>query len=423
VFLAYFPLLIPLLVIAIPLLDGVFAVIRRARKGRSMFVADKEHIHHRLMDLGHGHRQAVIVMYVWSALAAGAALAGLRSEGMQLALDEVNSSKFLDSATLHLNYIDVAATPQQAVTVARQMIEQDQVKAMAGLASEQTRNARWIVAVGQQRGVPDQGLVVGLMAAMQESSLRNLQYGDRDSLGLFQQRPSQGWGTAEQILDPAYAAAAFFGGPTSPDRNPGLLDIAGWEQLTPGRAAQAVQQSGYPDSYARWEGSAQAWLAEIVSQPGTNAPGCALAAATGSAAVVVSSAARWLGTPYAWGGGDARGPTEGFAQGSGTVGFDCSGLTLYAYAQVGITLPRTTGEQWLVPGVRIHSLAELQPGDLVFFATDTGDPATIHHVAISLGADAMLEAPHTGDVVRITSGISENAYWAPQFIGGLRILR
>ncbi|MEA2507976.1 MAG: hypothetical protein QOG21_58 [Actinomycetota bacterium] len=75
VFLAYFPLLIPLLVIAIPLLDGVFAVIRRARRGRSVFVADKEHIHHRLMDLGHGHRQAVIVMYVWSALAAGAALA------------------------------------------------------------------------------------------------------------------------------------------------------------------------------------------------------------------------------------------------------------------------------------------------------------------------------------------------------------
>ncbi|MDP9223123.1 MAG: undecaprenyl/decaprenyl-phosphate alpha-N-acetylglucosaminyl 1-phosphate transferase [Actinomycetota bacterium] len=75
VFLAYFPLVIPLLVIAIPLLDGVFAVVRRARRGRSVFHADKEHIHHRLMDLGHGHRQAVIVMYVWSALAAGAALA------------------------------------------------------------------------------------------------------------------------------------------------------------------------------------------------------------------------------------------------------------------------------------------------------------------------------------------------------------
>ena len=75
VFLAYAPLLIPALVVALPLIDGVLAVVRRARRRRSIFLADKEHLHHRLMDLGHGHRQAVIVMYMWSALAAGAALA------------------------------------------------------------------------------------------------------------------------------------------------------------------------------------------------------------------------------------------------------------------------------------------------------------------------------------------------------------
>jgi UDP-GlcNAc:undecaprenyl-phosphate GlcNAc-1-phosphate transferase len=75
VFLAYFPLVIPAMVLALPILDALFAIVRRARKRRSVFHADKEHIHHRLMDLGHGHRQAVIVMYVWSALAAGAGLA------------------------------------------------------------------------------------------------------------------------------------------------------------------------------------------------------------------------------------------------------------------------------------------------------------------------------------------------------------
>jgi UDP-GlcNAc:undecaprenyl-phosphate/decaprenyl-phosphate GlcNAc-1-phosphate transferase len=74
-FLAWFPLLIPVLVAALPILDAVFAVVRRVRRRRSVFHADKEHLHHRLMDLGHGHRQAVIVMYAWSALAAGAALA------------------------------------------------------------------------------------------------------------------------------------------------------------------------------------------------------------------------------------------------------------------------------------------------------------------------------------------------------------
>lgn len=75
VFLAYFPLLIPLAVILIPFADAVLAVVRRWRNRRSVFHADKEHLHHRLMDLGHGHKQAVIVMYVWSALAAGAGLA------------------------------------------------------------------------------------------------------------------------------------------------------------------------------------------------------------------------------------------------------------------------------------------------------------------------------------------------------------
>ena len=69
------PLLVPATVVALPLLDGVLAIIRRARRRRSIFHADKEHLHHRLMDLGHGHRQAVIVMYMWSALGAGAALA------------------------------------------------------------------------------------------------------------------------------------------------------------------------------------------------------------------------------------------------------------------------------------------------------------------------------------------------------------
>jgi UDP-GlcNAc:undecaprenyl-phosphate GlcNAc-1-phosphate transferase len=75
VFLAYSPLLIPLLVLALPLADAVLAVVRRARRRTSVFHADKEHLHHRLMDLGHGHRQAVLVMYIWSALAAGAGLA------------------------------------------------------------------------------------------------------------------------------------------------------------------------------------------------------------------------------------------------------------------------------------------------------------------------------------------------------------
>ncbi len=84
VFLAYAPLLIPLLVLALPIADALLAIVRRARRRRSIFHADKEHLHHRLMDLGHGHRKAVIVMYIWSALAAGAALGFTFLEGDDL---------------------------------------------------------------------------------------------------------------------------------------------------------------------------------------------------------------------------------------------------------------------------------------------------------------------------------------------------
>lgn len=289
------------------------------------------------------------------------------------------------------------------------------------LDGEQAANARVIVSVGQQRGVPARGLVVALMTAMQESTMRNLPYGDRDSLGLFQQRPSTGWGTPAQVTDPAYAATAFYGGPGSPTANPGLLDVVGWEQLPATVAAQAVQRSAYPTAYAKWESSATAWVSQILQAPVNHAAGCG--SASGAAATVISSAARWLGTQYAWGGGDASGPTEGFGPGAGTVGFDCSGLTVHAFASVGVTLPRTSRQQWEAPGQRIATLAELRPGDLIFFATDPADPATIHHVAISIGGDAMVEAPRTGDVVRLSEGVSQNSYWAPQFIGGLRVLR
>jgi LysM repeat protein len=141
--------------------------------------------------------------------------------------------------------------------------------ATAGLVTPMTeemrQNAQTIVAVGRGAGVSDAGLVVALAAAAQESGLRNVDYGDRDSLGLFQQRPSAGWGTPEQVMDPVRASLAFFGGASNPNPNVtrGLLDIAGWESMTVTQAAQAVQVSAFPDYYAKWETSAQAWLSQI----------------------------------------------------------------------------------------------------------------------------------------------------------------
>lgn len=133
------------------------------------------------------------------------------------------------------------------------------------LSPEMATNARTIIQVGRSLGVGEYGLVIALATAMQESSLRNLNYGDRDSLGLFQQRPSKGWGTAAQVTDPTYAARLFFGGPQGPNTGVtrGLLDIPGWQSQPVTHAAQAVQRSGHPDAYAKWETSARSWLAQL----------------------------------------------------------------------------------------------------------------------------------------------------------------
>jgi N-acetylmuramoyl-L-alanine amidase len=133
------------------------------------------------------------------------------------------------------------------------------------LTSSERANAQTIIAVGRSLRVPDYGIVVALAAAAQESGLQNLNYGDRDSVGLFQQRPSAGWGTIALLTTPSYAAELFYGGPSNPNkgRTRGLLDISGWQSMTVTQAAQAVQISGSPNAYAKWEASARAWLAQL----------------------------------------------------------------------------------------------------------------------------------------------------------------
>jgi LysM repeat protein len=130
------------------------------------------------------------------------------------------------------------------------------------LDREQIASVKTIIAVGRKRGVPDKGIAIALATAMVESWLRNLDYGTHDSLGLFQQRPSTGWGTPSQVRDPRRSAAAFFGGQSDPNGSAtrGLLDIPDWRDMDFGAAAQAVQISAYPHRYGLWEKQAYAWL-------------------------------------------------------------------------------------------------------------------------------------------------------------------
>ncbi|MFF3113533.1 C40 family peptidase [Kitasatospora sp. NPDC057904] len=283
--------------------------------------------------------------------------------------------------------------------------------------AEQIPSAKTIVATGIRMSVPARGQVIALATALQESGLRNLPAGDRDSAGLFQQRPSQGWGTREQILDPVYASARFY---------TALQQVDGWQQLPLTVAAQRVQQSAYPDAYAHHEPLATALQQTIAPTLGaapatatTPAP-AGYASCTGTvpvsdsttapgtlpagyqipldAPVAVRTAIRWaleqLGTPYQWGGSctNAHGPDP-----SGRC--DCSSLVQRAYGVAGIQLTRTTydqvGEGTAVPA----DPASLRPGDLVFSRGTAQHP---EHVAMVIGPGLIVQAPRTGDVVKVS---------------------
>ncbi|MFI6082654.1 hypothetical protein ACIBBB_17040 [Streptomyces sp. NPDC051217] len=112
------------------------------------------------------------------------------------------------------------------------------------MSPEQAANAATISAVGTTRGMPERAVTIALATALQESALRNIDHGDRDSVGLFQQRPSKGWGTVEQILDPVYSAGKFYAG---------LAEVPGYSRLPLTEAAQRVQRSGFPQAYAKHE--------------------------------------------------------------------------------------------------------------------------------------------------------------------------
>lgn len=124
----------------------------------------------------------------------------------------------------------------------------------AELSPERTANAALVVGLAHRRGLPARAATIGIATAIQESGLVNIDYGDRDSLGLFQQRPSQGWGTPEQVQDPVYATTAFYDA---------LVEVDGYAGLEITDAAQRVQRSGFPEAYADHEAEGRALASSL----------------------------------------------------------------------------------------------------------------------------------------------------------------
>jgi putative modified peptide len=282
-------------------------------------------------------------------------------------------------------------------------------------SAPRARIATWMGSQAQKRGLPAE---LPVMAALVESDMHNLNYGDADSVGYFQMRVGT-WNQGEYAGYPDHAELQLkwfldqaeavkkqriaAGKPVDDPQGYGewIADIErpraeyrGRYQLHLDDARELLRQraQGETDS-----GSGDADVAvEPVDDDGGNDAGP-------RAMEAVAQVKKQLGTPYQWGGS------------SPSTGFDCSGLMQWAYAKAGIVIPRTSEQQILASNGKPVDRGHLRPGDLVFFRDTGGD---VHHVGISLGGDKFINAPHTGAKVRVDD-LSE-PYYAKEFAGGRR---
>ncbi len=233
------------------------------------------------------------------------------------------------------------------------------VQSISGLTDSQVGIARQIAGVAVARGLGERGALIGIMTAITESTLINVDHGDLagpSSIGVFQQMTS--WGSLAERTDPAQAAGLFF------DR---LVNVPNWQDQSPWVAAQAVQQSGFPDG-SNYEGNlveAQSITSALLvtATPGGDSTSAPISAPNPQAQIAVDFALAQIGKTFAYG---ATGPQA----------FDSSGLTFTSWAQAGISIPRASFQQAALPTV---ALTELQPGDLI-----TAN-VPVSHVAIYVG--------------------------------------
>lgn len=311
----------------------------------------------------------------------------------------------------------------QAFTVSGDVPEVD------GYDAQQLETAAIIMKVAADNDLPYEAQLVGLMTAMQESTLGiNTQpTGAGGDAGPFQQRTLPGWyGTEEQVQDVAYAAEKFFLGHDITDSGPeaagpagyhlpGLVDVFGWEHMAPGNAAQEVQGSAHPDAYADHQPDAERIIAALsgVDVVGTNtgsAPATCTSTtvANGDVQAVIDRGKSIIGTTYDFGGGTMDGPGPG--------GIDCSAFVAYAWTAAGYRdLPRVTQDQFDYLAAYPVTVADVQPGDLIYESWGrtgaAGSATAISHVTMYIGDDQVIEASRSAMEVRISpTRFNENAF-------------
>lgn len=324
-------------------------------------------------------------------------VAFMEARGVKLGVDPIGKSGGENKAAPATNW-DVSET----------LTATNSDGAQVTLHTNQLKNAETIISVGHSLGVNDEGILVALITALQESTLKmyanssaypesmdfphDADGSDHDSLGLFQQRPAAGWGTVAQLMDATENAKRFYGGPSGPNGGSpaGLLDILKSKDMsssTPGQIAQAVQVSAVPDAYDKWVPVAQKIMASV---SGTSTPtsciGNGSTAGNGDVTTglkfdgdisatrqkIMDFAQQGLGTNYVWGGTSKE------------SGWDCSGYFQWAYMQAGVNgVPRVS--QWSAG----KKTTTPKPGDLVVMHADKfdaqGQAINWSHVGIYAG--------------------------------------
>lgn len=389
-----------------------------------------------------------------AASSAGKKLA--KKAGKKVALSLMGTTTFWIIVVLALFFLVVAAAGgnQAATTAANSNAitttnSAGQVTAPAG-SDVTIVHATQIVNVAYGRGLGRNGAIIGVTVALAESNLYNyandgastqmghfddghrqlndaqravaresLNYPhdkvghDLDSMGLFQQRPSASWGTPAELMNPTISAGKFYDA---------LMKVAGWQSMTPATAAQTVQGSNSSDGgiYAQTYAQASTIVDKLGAPNAANGSGLApvpvngvqvpipvkaglagvINAPTPAVAKAIAAGLAWIGEPYSWNGGDDQGPTLGICGPDGAqndchiVGFDCSGLMSYMWAQIGIHVESFTQNLWDA-SVQVP-WSQKVPGDMIGYSG---------HIAMYVGAfngvDMMLEAPYSGAFVRI----------------------
>jgi len=208
----------------------------------------------------------------------------------------------------------------------------------AQLDLEQGRWASLIAAIAQERGLPPRATTIAIATAFQESKIHNIDYGDRDSVGLFQQRPSQGWGTVDEILDPHHSIGEFYDA---------LVKIDGYEQMVINDAAQLVQRSGYPGAYAQHEEYARALASALRGYSPAKFTCQINAGASGSTTAVIDDVAAAFGDIDATRDGDAASyPLTGRAPDVQARGWAIAHYVVGQASTLGVSEVSFDGKSW-----------------------------------------------------------------------------